>query len=345
MIAIHDRPGSFSDKWIEYCDLNNIPYKLVDCYGSNIVDQLVDSNGLMWHWAHFDHKAALFARQLTYSVEAAGKHMFPSAATVWHFDDKVGQKYLFESIGAPLVPSYVFYDMAQALGWAENTKYPKVFKLRGGAGAENVHIVRDRRDAERFIRKAFGRGFKVKNRWNFLKERLWHFRRDKSLKSFLNISKGLVRFVISSKIQRNFPPERNYAYFQDFIPENDCDIRIIVIGKRAFAIKRMIRKGDFRASGSGDIIYDPTQIPAQCLKLAFEISENLGTQSLAYDFVFDGDQPLVVEVSCSFSRKGYLSCPGYWTDRLEWVEGKFFPEYFMVEDFAEQCDPSRTRDL
>jgi glutathione synthase/RimK-type ligase-like ATP-grasp enzyme len=57
--------------------------------------------------------------------------------------------------------------------------------------------------------------------------------------------------------EKKFNPEKNYVYFQDFIPQNDFDIRIIVIGKRAFAIKRMVRKGDFRASGSGNIKYDP----------------------------------------------------------------------------------------
>lgn len=345
MLAIHDRPGSFSDKWIEYCEKKCLSYKIVNCYSSDILEQLKHCDGLMWHWGHNEHKAALFARQLTCSLEASGKYVFPSAATVWHFDDKVGQKYLLESIDAPIVPTYVFYDEKEALCWVERTDFPKVFKLRGGAGAENVRIAKTRKDAEIFIRKAFGRGFKAKNRLSFFKERLWHFKRDRSLKSLLNISKGLARLVLPVEAERNFPRERNYAYFQDFIPHNDCDIRVIVIGKRAFAIKRMVRKGDFRASGSGHIIYDPSQIPKECVKIAFEISERLKSQCLAYDFVFDGYQPLVVEVSYSFAKKVYLPCPGYWTEQLEWVGGKFFPEFFMAEDFAELCGTRKDHDL
>lgn len=337
MLAIHCRDGSFSDMWIDYCDFHNIPYKMVDCYESDILSQLENCSGLMWHWAHYDYRAAIFARQLTYSLEQAGVKVFPNSETVWHFDDKVGQKYLLESIQAPLVPSYVFFEKQKALNWARKTIYPKVFKLRGGAGAENVHIVKTPKDAERFISKAFGSGFKVKNRYNFLKERLWHFRRDQSIKSFLYISKGLARLLIPKEAEVNFPTEKNYAYFQDFIPNNNHDIRIIVIGKRAFAIKRMVREGDFRASGSGRIIYDPMQIPKECLTIAFNISERLRAQCLAYDFVFDGSRPLLVEVSYSFSRKGYLPCPGYWTDTLDWVEGDFSPEFFMVEDFIEEC--------
>ncbi|MEH0714110.1 MULTISPECIES: ATP-grasp domain-containing protein [Vibrio harveyi group] len=334
MLAIHSRSGSFSDKWIEYCQLNNISYKVVDCYSDDIVKQLEDCYGVMWHWGHNDHKAVLFARQLSYSLASAGKRVFPDPATVWHFDDKVGQKYLLEAIQAPLVPSHVFYDKDTAINWASTTKYPKVFKLRGGAGAENVHIARSKSEAEKFIKKAFGRGYKVKNRLNFLKERYWHFKRDKTLSSFLNISKGFARLIIPKDAEKNFPAERNYAYFQEFIPNNDHDIRIIVIGKRAFAIKRMVREGDFRASGSGNIIYDHKQIPEECLKIAFDVTKKLNSQCLAFDFVTSEGKPLIVELSYSFARKGYLDCPGYWNDELEWIEGAFSPEFFMIEDFA-----------
>lgn len=38
-IAIHDRKGSFSDRWIKYCQINKVPYKVVDCNASDIVSQ------------------------------------------------------------------------------------------------------------------------------------------------------------------------------------------------------------------------------------------------------------------------------------------------------------------
>jgi len=118
-IALHSRPGSFSDKWINYCDQHNVPYKLVDCYNSDIIEQLQNCDGLMWHWVHNDYKAQLFARQLIYSLELMGKKVFPDSDTCWHYDDKVGQKYLLEAIDAPLVSSYVFYEKDQALEWAK----------------------------------------------------------------------------------------------------------------------------------------------------------------------------------------------------------------------------------
>ena len=108
-IAICYNKNSFAERWIDYCKEKNIFYKIVDCYNSNIIEELEDCDALMWHHHHAIHKDILFAKQLLYSIECSGKKVFPNFNTCWHFDDKVGQKYLLESIKAPLVPSYVFY--------------------------------------------------------------------------------------------------------------------------------------------------------------------------------------------------------------------------------------------
>ena len=44
---------------------------------------------------------------------------------------------------------------------------------------------------------------------------------------------------------------KDYVYFQKFLPNNKYDIRIVVIGDRAFGFIRYNRENDFRASGSG----------------------------------------------------------------------------------------------
>ena len=334
MIAIHATAGTFSDEWIAYCNANGIAFRIVDCFASNIVQQLEGCRGLMWHWPHYDYHADLFARQLTLALESTGTLVFPSSATSWHYDDKLGQKYLLEDAHAPLAPVYAFFDPAVALRWARQTSYPKVFKLRGGAGSENVRLVRNEAEARRLIRRSFGPGWKVGSRVHLLKERLWHIKRDRSLRSVINLWRGLARLVVPTKDERAGRIERHYAYFQDFVPGNDHDIRVIVIGKRAFAIKRMVRDDDFRASGSGDILYERSAIPEACVQLAFKLSRTLGTQCTAFDFVFDAGQPLVVELSYAFKVSGYAECPGYWTPDLQWHEGRFQPEHFMAEDFV-----------
>ena len=123
-IAIQPTPGGFSDRWLEYCKEKQIPFKIVNAYASDIIKQVEDCDIFMWHYRHDKYQDNLFAKQLMASLQQAGKKVYPDISTGWHFDDKVGQKYLLESIGAPLVPSYVFYEKQDALAWIENTSFP-----------------------------------------------------------------------------------------------------------------------------------------------------------------------------------------------------------------------------
>ena len=90
-IGIHHRNsvGFFSERWIEYCEKNNISYKLVNAYSNDIVEQLSDCDAFMWHHSNYDYRDALFANKLLFSLQQSGKKVFPNFNTTWHFDDKV----------------------------------------------------------------------------------------------------------------------------------------------------------------------------------------------------------------------------------------------------------------
>ena len=328
-IGIHHTKGSFSDRWIAYCEENDIAYKIVNCYANDIIDQLIDCDALMWHFYHASPKDFLFAKQLLYSLESSGKKVFPDFDTMWHFDDKLGQKYLLEAIGAPLVPSYIFYNKKEAISWARQTDYPKVFKLRGGAGSQNVKLVRRHSEARKMIRKAFGRGYSQYAAWSNLKERIRKFKKGQT--SLFDVTKGIIRLGYPTKFSRISGKEKGYIYFQDFIPANDSDIRIVVIDHKAFAIKRMARENDFRASGSGTILYDKDLFDEESIKLSFDLADKLKTQCVAFDFVYSEAIPLLVEISYGFTPKGYDPCPGYWDKDMKWHEEGFNPYGWMVE--------------
>lgn len=329
--------GGFSGRWIAYCERNGIDYKIVDPYASNIVQQVADCTAFMWHHSHVDYRDTLFAKQLLYSLEQTGKRVFPDYRTTWHFDDKVGQKYLMEALGLPMVPSHVFYTKREALTWVEGAEFPKVFKLRGGSGAASVSLVKTRKQARRMVRKAFGRGFPQFDRMNHFKEHLIRARQGKEslVAAWL---KGCWRMVELPLHARMRSPEKGYCYFQEFMPGNQYDIRVCVVNHRAFAIKRMTRKGDFRASGSGDIVYGRKEIDERCVEIAFEAACKLGTQCVGIDFVFDEERkPLMVEISFAFTPEGYDACDGYWEEDMTFVEGTHFDFCgWMVESVVEK---------
>lgn len=323
-IAIQNDKNGFHPRWINYCQQKGIPFKLVNVYDSDIIRSLEDCDILMWHYSHYDYRDILFSKQLIFSLEQAGKKVFPDFYTSWHFDDKVGQKYLLEAIHAPLVPSYVFYSKKEALSWIEQTQFPKVFKLRGGAGSTNVSLVKNKQSAKKLINKAFGKGIKTVN-WRKPIIELWRKYKEKQI-PFLEFAKYFVVHTFVKGNYQNLQPRAfGYIYFQEFIPNNTFDIRICVVDGKAFGIKRLCRENDFRASGSGHLIYDKQQIDERCVKIALETSKTLKTQSLAYDFVFDSNNnPLIVEISYGYSVAAYDKCEGYWDGDMNWYNGDNF---------------------
>jgi len=332
-IAIHKGKG-FSNRWIEYCELNKIKYKLVDCYSNSIIDDLRDCDALMWHFHQASFADNLFAKQLLFAVESSGKKVFPDFNTSWHFDDKIGQKYLLESIGAPFVPSYVFYSKNDAIKWLAECKLPLVFKLRCGASSQNVRLVKTRKEGMKIISKAFGKGFKTFCGWHNFEERTKKYR--EGLDDFRGVLKGFRRIFIAPASIKIFPNQKSYVYFQDFIPGNDSDIRVIVIGDKAFAIKRMVRRNDFRASGSGKILYSKELFDNDTIQHSFCVAKQLKTQCIAIDFIKKQGHPLITEISYGFSPIGYYRCPGYWDTDLRWHEGEFNPYGWMVESVLRQ---------
>lgn len=335
-LAIHNRQGSFSDRWIKYCSEHKIDYKTVNCYDSNIIWQLKNLDGLLWHWAHSEYTAQLVARQIIASVEKKGIKVFPDISTCWHYDDKVGQKYLLESIEAPLVPSYVFFDKDSAMEWIDKTEFPKVFKLRSGAGSQNVRLVETKKDAKILCRKSFGKGFVPMS--GYFGDAKTKIRKIGTMTQFMEKLKRLPNSVINVLIAKHlFLKEKGYIYFQDFLPDNNFDIRITIIGNRAFGFTRNTRPNDFRASGSGDIDYNIDRIDERCVKIAFSTVEKLKTKSLAFDFIFDEERnPKIGEISYCYQNKAVYGCPGFWDKDMKWHEGHVWPEDATIEDFLRE---------
>jgi|UPI0003A079A3 hypothetical protein len=341
-IGIHHHPGSFSDRWISYCKKNNIPFKIVNCFDNDIINQLKDCNGLMWHWSNLDYRDKILAKSLIVTLEKIGKSVFPNYNSCWHYDDKLGQKYLLEAIGAPLVPTYIFYSKEDALEWVKKTTFPKVFKLSGGSSSSNVRLVKSKESAIKLIERSFNQGFPLYDKYSAWKQRFWILRREgHKIKRIINFikTKGVNKVFNPIRGSSLLPRQIGYAYFQDYIPGLKFDDRIIVIGNKAIAVRRMVRKNDFRASGSGLLDYDFKKIPLETIKIAFNIAKRIGSQSLSFDFIYSKGAPLITEISyCYVMGEFYDNCPGYWDENLNWHLDNVDPQRYILEDFIKSLE-------
>lgn len=338
-IAIIHKEESFSEEWIAYCQKNKIQYKTVEVYRNDIMAQVDDCDIVMYPIYQNDYRDMQFAKSLLLSLEKRGKKVFPNHNTNWHFDDKIAQKYLLEAIDAPLVPTYVFYTKEEALSWAAQTDFPKVFKLKGGAGSSNVRLAKTRKEAIRLINQAFGKGFRQIRLKETIKETYRKYKIGKAtIKDILRPVYHTLTKKYPSAYEHYHGKEIGYAYFQDFIPNNSYDTRICVVGNRAFGLIRYTRNDDFRASGSGFISYEKDKIDERCVETAFALNKKLKMQSAAFDFVEDCTQtPVLLEISYGFVKDSYKECEGYWTEDMVWHPGSNFDFCgWMVEDLLKE---------
>lgn len=329
-VAIHHRDSGFSQYWIKYCKENKIEYRVVNAFDSDIIEQVKNYDVFMWHHHQSEYRDTIAARKILNSLEHAGTKVFPNFNTGWFFDDKVAQKYLLEAIDAPIIPSYIFYDKKKALKWAEKTTFPKVWKLKGGSSGANVLLVHSQKEAKKLIKRAFGRGFSQFNKKNYFLTRYKQYKAGKD--SFIGVLKGFGRLFIKTDFAKMACNEKGYAYFQDFMPNNNRDNRIIVIDKKAFGVSRLVPKGDFRSGDQYGILSDKEFIDKRCVAIAHTIADKLDTQSIGIDFIFDEqNDPVIAEMGYGFIPNTYKDCPGYWDKDLNWYEEKFNPQEWMIE--------------
>lgn len=331
-IAIHYREGGYAKRWVEYCRENKINYKLVNCYSNNIISDLEDIDLLLCHFHRFEFKNGKIAESILTIAEHKGITVFPNKMTRISFDEKIIQKYLLESVNAPFPNTFVSFNKEESKLWLLNQKASLVFKLSKGAGSKNVMLVNNS-EAERLVDKMFSKGmsaFKAAVNSNFkrpIKDLIYNYYRYFTARIPLARVKNLL-------VGREF----HYSYFQEFLPENDHDIRIVVIGDKAIGLKRLVAKNSFKASGSGLILYDNQLIPIECISKAFKVQKELDFQCMAYDFVLhptNGYQ--IVEICYGVAARAYDNCPGYWTSDLKWnIENKMAIEDLIIKSILDK---------
>lgn len=327
---------SFSARWHELAAQHGVATLDIDIFSNsaNWLDQLKDCDGFMW-WFAQPLSVSRPGRRLIASLAHLGKiPTFPNLNTIWHFDDKAAQSYLLQLADIPTPATWVFWSKSQAEEFIDSADYPLVLKLSSGVISKNVELVHTRREARQHLDALFDSGMYALPPANLP----WRW--------FVRRTSEAMRVLLSKPTDEEF--HKGYLLLQEFLPGNDFDIRITIIGKRAFAFRRFNRPGDFRASGSGRIDWDPAGVPRDALLLAFQTARILQTQSLAVDVLRREGEPVIAEISYYYEGWAIAECPGHWelsthTSEPVWVEGAMRPEDAIWEDFIARLDSRSIR--
>ena len=323
---------SFSSRWAARAAETGVNVRTVDVYAPDFFAQLAGCDGFMWRFGYSPNPRLLAKRLLPAIEHGLGIPVFPSFETAWHFEDKIAQSYLMQAAGVPTPGTWVFWDRMSALDFCRSAKYPLVLKLSFGYQSGNVRLLESFDDASYWIERLFGPGV------TGLRPQATKWR------DALQRGRGALRRLSDA------PPfedldycelQHGYFYVQEFLPGNEYDIRVTVIGNRAFAFRRFNRPGDFRASGSGRIDWDTRPIDEESIRLAFRVARRLHTQSLGVDLLQHGGRKVLTEISYTYASWAVRDCPGHWalqgdadTAPLSWVEGRLHPEDAIFDDFV-----------
>jgi hypothetical protein len=320
---------SFAERWFEHLKSTGHVPRLVDATESDFFERLQGCDGLMWWFPPLPPHLRYAGRMLLALNHAAPQlTCYPDWRTCWHCDDKISQFYLLKAAGIPVPRTWVFWHYADATAFCENSNYPLVLKLSTGYCSIDVRLLRNAKEARAWIEALFGTGLfalkKATPRARLIRERAY----------------DLLKLLTFGRLRTSSDGRdlhKNYLLVQEFIRENDFDIRITVIGVKAFAYRRWNRPKDFRASGSGITDCNPAEINLDAVRFAFFVARRLQTQCLCVDLLRREGSYLVSEISYFFGWRLKQPCPGYWelgeNGKLKWFDSIIKPELLILEDF------------
>jgi glutathione synthase/RimK-type ligase-like ATP-grasp enzyme len=198
-------------------------------------------------------------REKYYFIETfLSKATYPSPMHANLYEDKKMEAYLSQAQEVPFIKTYISHDKEDALRLIEGLKYPVVSKVVPASGSNGVELVHNLEQARKIVRESFS--------------------------------------VNGRKTHLNNLHQKNYVYFQDFVPNDGIDTRIIVIGNWAFGYIRRAPAGDFRASGMKS--WEWAELPPEAMKIARRLNKLIKSPILVVDMLLDSlGQYQIIEFS------------------------------------------------
>ena len=302
----------------------NLNYKLVNMESPDWIKDIQDADAVLWKPHYMGIKSASYFKEKVYFMQhIAGKRVFPNYESIWHFESKAAQHYLFRHHGIKTPETVVFMDENLADEILDRCSYPVVFKQSDGAAAKNVELINTRRSA----RARLQRQFAVPLYENLKRE---HGSRRAGL------SVCFRRWFWSRTWQRLHAPFETSALacLQQFMKKNPADLRVTVIGDRyAYAFWRKNRRHDFRASGSGIIDYEKP-VPPDIIRYCLALNKTLHFDSMCYDILFDADDFVIAEMSYGYKDRPLYEAGGYYTldeTGLQYLSDACWPQTLWVK--------------
>jgi glutathione synthase/RimK-type ligase-like ATP-grasp enzyme len=286
---------------------NNIPYSIFSIHRSDWIEEAKRFSLVIFRPDVSPWALQEARTKIDFLEKKLHISCFPSSEEIWSYEDKIRLAYLYRQLRIPHVPTFISHSKEESLAYSQACRYPLVSKINTGSASRGVRLIRSPREARKFIRKVFAEG--VPTYWP------GHHQKD-------------------------------YVYFQPLIRHKGYDLRVIIVGDKAFGYYKLVKKGDFRASGS--MFIQKSALPKQAIERAYRIKQQLKHTFLAVDFLEQQDtgEFLVLEASVfvdiyTASQAIVQGIPGYYLlrqhpFRMEFVPGKIWLQELVLLELMKQ---------
>jgi glutathione synthase/RimK-type ligase-like ATP-grasp enzyme len=220
-------------KYERFLKHNQIPYQIFDVHRSDFITQAKQFDLIIWHTRSSFAEQWEAKSKIEFLEKKQITYCFPSSEALWFYEDKIRQQWLLDKHNIRAVNSFISFSKQETIQYLDECTYPIVSKEATNSGSEGVILLKNKKQALRFCDQVFGSGHKVHS--------------------------------------ATYLRQKDYVLFQDFIPNEGYDLRIIIIGNHFFGYYRNAPKGEFRASGSGIVI--KKDIPHEAMLFARSIQE------------------------------------------------------------------------
>lgn len=254
---------SYWPKFERFLKNNDISYEFFDINHSSFIKNAQKYDIIVWRTLSSYSGQWEATDKIELIQNYFEKLTLPNSESLWFYEDKIRQQWLFEYYNLPSIKTFISHDKEEVKSYITNSKFPFISKDKTSSSSEGVIFVKDKKQANKMYMQIFSNGMKLYEKY--------------------------VR-------------QKNYVLFQEAVPNNGFDLRIIMVGDSYFGYYRYPKKGDFKASGSG--IVEKKEIPLDVLKIAKKVRECLPkSYLLAVDFLQDSrDQKYyIIETSIFIS--------------------------------------------
>jgi len=269
------------------------------CFSDNWLGRNVIYTSSEEHGYHYKN----YLEDCVLSLQMAGANLIPGYSFLRANNNKVFMELLRDRLlGEPLsgTKSFVFGTTEELFDAIENDTiaFPAVIKKSAGAMSRGVFLAKNKDELIRYAKKisktaSFGVQLKEKMR---------------------------------VKKHEGYRPEsfyQNKFIVQPFIPDLKNDWKILIFGDHYYILKRGLKEGDFRASGSGKNYKAGlnAEFPESQLDHIKEICQKLDVPMLSLDYAFDGNKGYLLEFQAVyFGTATHTFCDHYFTkEKNGWI--------------------------